>query len=221
GINPNLANKAGRITMVSLVEALSLAATHTLQIDAGELTGNWSPIVSGGGSELYPYLYDLLPGGAGYTRQVKDNFEDVFRNTVKLVSDCDCESSCYNCLRHYGNNYIHQSLDRLLARDLLEYLRTGIPPILSDSIKEKSADFCEEVLKLKNISYIRDYQTSGHGYPFLVDRGNGNELIVDIHHPLTDTSQMNPPATDHAYCSIDSYTMLHDLPMMMRRIEEA
>ena len=43
---------------------------------------------------------------------------------------CDCPSSCYRCIRHYGNNWIHASLDRHLALALLRHLRTGELPSL-------------------------------------------------------------------------------------------
>ena len=65
--------------MTSLVEAISLASSRSLQIDEGELAGNWSPVLGGGEDEVFMFLYDLLPGGAGYTRLVKDNLREGAR----------------------------------------------------------------------------------------------------------------------------------------------
>ena len=68
---PGRSAQPGRIALTSLVEAICLAASRELQIDEGELAGNWCPMPEGGNRQVYLFLYDLLPGGAGYTRLVQ------------------------------------------------------------------------------------------------------------------------------------------------------
>ena len=38
------------------------------------------------------------------------------------MKSCHCEPSCYNCLRSYDNQKIHDDLDRKLAAAFLEQL---------------------------------------------------------------------------------------------------
>ena len=42
---PGRSGRPGRAALTSLVEAISLAASRTLQIEEGELSGNWSPVL--------------------------------------------------------------------------------------------------------------------------------------------------------------------------------
>jgi ATP-dependent helicase YprA (DUF1998 family) len=113
------------MALTSLVEAIALAASRVLQIDEGELSGWWTPLM-GPTDEAQLYLYDLLPGGAGYARAVGDAIEQVLDATEVLLGGCDCVSSCYRCIRHYGNNWIHASLDRHLALQLLRHVRSRL-----------------------------------------------------------------------------------------------
>ena len=39
---------------------------------------------------------------------------------LELVEGCKCDSSCYNCLRNYYNQKIHDQLNRHAARDFLK-----------------------------------------------------------------------------------------------------
>ena len=36
------------------------------------------------------------------------------------MSECNCEPSCYNCLRSYENQKVHDLLDRKLAIEFLQ-----------------------------------------------------------------------------------------------------
>ena len=92
------------MALSSLVEAIALAASRELQIDEGELSGWWAPVLGGRTDEAQIYLYDLLPGGAGYARAVGQALDAVLEATERLLADCSCAQSCYRCIRHYGNN---------------------------------------------------------------------------------------------------------------------
>lgn len=71
-------------------------------------------------------IYDAVPGGAGHSRRlVTENGEmlqEIFRVAYHNMSNCNCNPSCYNCLRSYENQKIHDDLDRNLAKDFLEKL---------------------------------------------------------------------------------------------------
>ena len=78
------------------------------------------------------YIADTLDNGAGYSSKYKDpgeltrllnyiqkNVMDVLLSETHIRS---CRSSCYDCIRHYGNRFYHDSLDWRLGVDLLQLL---------------------------------------------------------------------------------------------------
>lgn len=103
----------------SVLAALLEGASWALDIPRDDLGGT-----------LYPYwreappglvLYDNVPGGAGYVRHVADHLETVVRAAHRVAADCTCgeETSCYECLRSYYNQRVHDRLQRSLATKLL------------------------------------------------------------------------------------------------------
>jgi hypothetical protein len=141
--------KAGRAGLYSLAYALSRAASVFLQVEPSELAVGVQPhlqrdefgAISFGGDL---YLYDTLPGGAGYAREIEANFEDIVRVAEEVVDACPggCEAACYRCLLDYGNQRHHGLIDRFLARDICRYFLHGALPSLSRS---------EEVLLLRRL----------------------------------------------------------------------
>lgn len=210
--------RPGRTALTSLVEAVSLAGSQILQIDEGELAGNWSPVLGGGEQEVYMFLYDLLPGGAGYTKLVRENIEEVLDQAEKLLAGCDCESSCYRCLRHYANNFYHASLDRTLALALLRYVRHGEEPAIESSDRDKALSPLVELIRLKGLKAESDVGRDGVRVPLVVTRDDASEVWVDLHHPLLKPEALVSEirsAADSAFLeftSLDAFTAVHDLP---------
>ncbi|MFJ9327352.1 DEAD/DEAH box helicase [Streptomyces sp. NPDC101230] len=64
-------------------------------------------------------LYEEVPGGAGYLRQLAARFGEVAAALVPVLDGCSCERSCYACLRSYGNQREEDLLDRRIAADFL------------------------------------------------------------------------------------------------------
>ncbi len=69
-------------------------------------------------------------GGAGYAALAGERLGEVLQAAETLAGTCpaNCQRSCTRCLRHYGNRYWHNRLDRFLAQQLIAYARTGIAP---------------------------------------------------------------------------------------------
>ena len=210
--------RPGRTALTSLVEAVSLAGSRILQIDEGEVAGNWSPVLGGGDQEVYMFLYDLLPGGAGYTRLVKENLQRVLDEAESLLSGCDCETSCYRCLRHYGNNFYHAALDRRLALALLRYVRDGEQPALSGEERLAALGSLVELVGLKGLTAVQGSSRAGIDIPLIVQRADGSEVWIDVHHPLVKQEACGSRVREAAeaelveFCSLDAFTLLHDLP---------
>lgn len=69
-------------------------------------------------------LYDTVPGGAGHVENIKLHLRNALYEGYKKVNECQCgeDTSCYNCLRNYQNQYFHDDLQRRYAIQLLRLL---------------------------------------------------------------------------------------------------
>lgn len=123
----------------STAETLSLAASRRLQIDPGELAAGYrlmppTGTQSGALATAELYLYDTSAGGAGYAAEAGDHLDEILWEAERLAGDCQgegCEGSCPKCLRHYGNRFWHERLDRRLASQVLAYAARGAIPAVA------------------------------------------------------------------------------------------
>lgn len=53
-------------------------------------------------------------------------FQKVILATIHILEECECDTSCYHCLRNYYNQKIHDVLNRKLALQFL-YDWAGTP----------------------------------------------------------------------------------------------
>ncbi|MGP1419696.1 MAG: DUF1998 domain-containing protein, partial [Sphaerochaetaceae bacterium] len=71
-------------------------------------------------------IYDAVPGGAGHSRRlVTDDgkpLQMILEKAYQRMTECNCDPSCYNCLRSYDNQKIHDILDRKLAATFQQFL---------------------------------------------------------------------------------------------------
>ena len=70
-------------------------------------------------------LFDVSAGGAGHVRQIFTHLQQVLEAAAQRVSgQCGCseETSCYGCLRNYGNQFDHEKLGRGVAYEYLSWL---------------------------------------------------------------------------------------------------
>ena len=107
---------------VSLKAALIEAACEVTGAEHGEITG-FTRLVNKDGRQRWDLvLYDNVPGGAGYVRKVAERFGEVLEVTCALLDGCQCEKSCYKCLRSYENQFEHKQLDKGLIQPYLDTL---------------------------------------------------------------------------------------------------
>lgn len=116
---------SGRSFWHSLTYALLAAATQVLDIRREELDGLFRPLANGQAEVI---IYDNVPGGAGYSRRIAENFDQVLQQAYKLTATCSCQTSCYDCLRTYSNQIFHADLDRYLVAEFLQPLVEVILP---------------------------------------------------------------------------------------------
>lgn len=122
----------------SLAEALRLVASKNLDVEFSELVTGYRLRTGSKASYIDIYLYDSLSSGAGYAVSVADAISELLKDIKDLLTSCDCESACSNCLKHYRNQHIHGWLDRFAALQLLEWgvNGTSAPEIKQDEQKK-------------------------------------------------------------------------------------
>jgi len=185
------------VALRTIAEALTIAATQKLGVEATELQAEYRPALTPFGHrglESEIYLYDTLAGGAGFTRRVFDFGEEVFRSALDRMEHCpaDCDESCYQCLRSFRNRFEHGLLDRRVGASLLRYLLDGDVPTLDQARLDSSADklFADLISRdLADVELARSASLDLPGIgtvlaPILATKGD-QRLIIGVHGPLT------------------------------------
>jgi hypothetical protein len=97
----------------TIATALSLSGAQILDIDSTEIAvvlreSHESAVL--GRREII--LYDTTAGGAGYARQLGNRIPELFAAASCRLTNCNCQDSCYACLRTYHNQLIHSRLNK-------------------------------------------------------------------------------------------------------------
>ncbi len=125
----------GKDKWSTLLYAILEGASDVLGISRSDINGcvDWS--------DGYPVLilFDEASGGAGHVKRIHQNLESVLKGAFKRVDGhCGCgkETTCYGCLRSYGNQMEHDVLARGLAKSYLEWLLSSQHSDVSQKLKE-------------------------------------------------------------------------------------
>lgn len=110
----------------SLAEAFRLAISQELDIEFGELISGYRLRHNNNGAFIDIYMYDNLSSGAGYAVSVANEIDNILKKVRLILTECNCDSACHKCLKHYRNQFVHGSLDRFAAIDLLDWGTKGI-----------------------------------------------------------------------------------------------
>ncbi len=218
----------------SLAEALALSASRRLDIDAGELSAGYRltpPAPEGTDvlSHVDIYLYDTASGGAGYAAEAGEDFPSLMNDVATLLSQCPeaCETSCTKCLRHYGNRFWHERLDRNLAGQLLEYAARAIVPRLADLNEQKRIlQSVARYLELEGWSVEQGKTTMGIDVPLIIRRRDGQSVVVGTFPALLDhdfaKSQHPLRRLEEAKAArvvlVNDYVLSRDLPSACNEI---
>ena len=206
---PFASNTADRVfrcaledAMLSLSEALLLGASRELDIDAAEFSPGfrlWHP-TDDGRLRFDIYLFDTLSGGAGYAEEAGEQLDAVLSTTAGILAACTCESSCQECLRHYGNRIHHERLDRSLASQLLTYVLDGNFPSTEDMDRQSAQlQSMQRMFELDGFTALRNANHHGTDVPLLVHRG-GPVRAVGTYPGLLDP---NASEFDHPLTALD------------------
>jgi len=120
--------------MLSVLFALIEAMSKELDIERNDIKGCLYKTKLENGMLVYNLIiYDSVAGGAGHSRRLVTPdgtvLSKVIRRAVRIMDNCDCEPSCYKCLRNYYNQKLHDHLNRKSAADFLRNFAGEIAPV--------------------------------------------------------------------------------------------
>ena len=148
-LDPTFIEPAGRAVWHSFGTLIKEAASRYLQIVPEEIQAGVRPIKDNHGRvQGEVFIYDDVPGGAGYARAISDNLKDIAELALAIGRRCindACRDACYHCLLSYSNQRHHHFLDRNLGTAMLEFLLNGTRPDIGETdandILVRIADF--------------------------------------------------------------------------------
>ena len=186
------------VALRTICEAVTKAACARLELEANELQAEYRPALTPegrAGLESEIYIYDTLPGGAGFAKRVGDIGLPIFEDALKLLEVCpdNCDRSCYRCLRSYKNKFEHDLLDRHLGASLLRFILNNSAPTLSPNRVAHSTNLLFEDLDRQDIEGLtleryKKISVAGLGdviAPILVTNASGAQFAIGLHGPLT------------------------------------
>lgn len=119
----------------SLNYGLLAAAAQLIDVPRNELDGLFRPLQDGLAEII---IYDNVPGGAGYSKRIAEQFNKVLEKAWEITSSCNCDTSCYDCLRTYSNQPFHAELNRHQVANFLKYLVEEPDPELQNFASDAS-----------------------------------------------------------------------------------
>ncbi len=197
------------VALRTLCEAITKAACTKLELEANELQAEYRPALTAvgrDGHEAELYLYDTLPGGAGFARRVGTLGLPLFEEALRILETCpdNCDRSCYRCLRSYKNKFEHELLDRFLGASLLRFLITGAAPVLDAARMERSTELLFQDLErqgLDSFTVERNRIVTLPAFPdttvpMFVTKKDGSKFVIGLHGPLTPDEPPNDGLRD-------------------------
>lgn len=185
------------VALRTICEALTKAACKRLELEANELQAEYRPALTPEGREgreAEIYIYDTLPGGAGFARRVGELGIPIFEDALKILEACpdNCDRSCYRCLRSYKNKFEHGLLDRHVGASLLRFVLRGTTPTLDAGRLGRSTELLFQDLQRQGVDGLtleRNGRLSIPGLgeiiaPIFASNRRG-KFVVGLHGPLT------------------------------------
>lgn len=125
-INTKLNDLWLRSAVQTLTEAMKLAVSNILDTDFNDINGGYRVRVAESKTFVDIYLFDSLSSGAGYCSMLENRIDDLIQATSEMLN-CPsvCDTSCHDCLNHFGNQRVQQFLDRNIGKQLLVWCRKG------------------------------------------------------------------------------------------------
>lgn len=173
--------------MLSVMYALLEGVSRQLGIERTDIKGTLFREVKGGYQIYSIVLYDAVAGGAGHVRRlVTDDgkvLNTVIEKAIAICEGCDCDGSCYKCLRNYYNQKYHDQIDRMEAAAFLKEWQNLVAAtntefsadMLGMGNSEQQSSTCQKGSRALIIPEYPEYDrmTSSEALAELADPGNG------------------------------------------------
>lgn len=173
--------------MLSVMYALLEGVSRQLGIERTDIKGTLFREVKGGYQIYSIVLYDAVAGGAGHVRRlVTDDgkvLNTVIEKAIAICEGCDCDGSCYKCLRNYYNQKYHDQIDRMEAAAFLKEWQNLVAATNTESSadmlgmgnSEQQGSTCQKGSRALIIPEYPEYDrmTSSEALAELADPGNG------------------------------------------------
>lgn len=178
---------AGLAVWYSFGTLVANAASTLLQIDPSEIKVGVRPANRGSGrihGEVF--IYDDVPGGAGYARNIKAHLSSILEKAIELGKHCpnpECSGACYQCMLDYRNQGHHSILDRRLGVDLLNFVVKGILPSMTDEDINASYQILSEYAK-SAYSFGSSIVLYDEYYDLTISDAQGSKQAIRFIHPL-------------------------------------
>ena len=222
------------VALRTLSDALTIAACRILELGSNELQAEYRPALTAAGRdgrEAEIYIYDTLPGGAGFAERMGRLGLTVFEEALRILESCpeDCDRSCYRCLRSYKNKFEHDLLDRHLGAGLLRYLIYGDFPTVDLERLESSTTLLFEDLNRQgstdltvNMNYpVTLEDGSAVVAPISLERSDGRQFIIGLSGPLTPNVPANVTLKEVPESSGSILVFLYDEILVRRNLPSA
>tara|TARA_Y100001968_G_scaffold330354_1_gene381996 strand:+ start:7733 stop:14215 length:6483 start_codon:yes stop_codon:yes gene_type:complete len=76
--------------------------------------------------KTFLYLYDSIPGGSGYLRQLIESggkdLRSVFKKSLMAMKTCRCSDGCYRCIFQYRQRFDREHTSKIRAIDQLQVI---------------------------------------------------------------------------------------------------
>ena len=150
----------------SFIAALQLGLKHHYQgsVDHLRVLISEEPQPNSSLRRPYLFLYDTVPGGTGYLKQLLRNpeeFMSVLQKALDITQNCGCEEGCYNCLFAYRNSFNQDKTSRTEAVNILNAVLSRRSQLkLTDNALSavKLNSLFDSVLEHKFIEALRRYR---------------------------------------------------------------
>lgn len=132
---------ATTIAARSAVEALRRAACSLEDLEPNDIDGDFRFAPGDVDHQFIDlYLYDQAAGGAGFVKAAARDPQRLVDAALNVLDRCECDDSCYQCLRSYKNRYDHALFDRRIGRDLLRACFKGAPLTIEPKREDYALD---------------------------------------------------------------------------------
>lgn len=186
--------------MLSVMYALLEAMSEELDIERTDIKGCLHKVRYEYSMVYAIILYDGVAGGAGHVRRlVTDDcgvFQRIVRKAISITKNCNCNPSCYNCLRNYYNQAVHDILDRREAYMFLEAFK-------GDAIVISDENFEEVREENRSDTVTEDLLRFGASWPCAYNNWNEfSQMMVpdNCQDYFEDFDYYHVPLPSDAYC---------------------